>query len=117
MARSRKKKTPFQPLATELETVAAAVGVQPSQVSNAVLQGLAAGLAQTTSPLKDAVEHLLQIRELGGRYKILTQQLHGILCDVERQIRTKSATVPIDWHTEREQEILTELQDVLFRLI
>ena len=112
-----KSKTPFQPLATELETVAAALGVRPNQVTREMIEALAAGLAHTTSPLKDAVEHLLSASDLRREYKMLIDEWRELIIEVHEQLRSKSALKQIDWHQEREDKIIEELQEVLFKLI
>jgi hypothetical protein len=114
MARS---KIPFQPLATELETVAAALGVRPNQVIREMVEALAAGLAHTTSPLKDAVEHLLSESDLRREYRMLIDEWRDLMIDVHEQLRSRSALKPIDWHQKREDKIIEELQEVIFKLV
>jgi hypothetical protein len=112
-----RSKIPFQPLATELETVAAAFGVRPNHVTREMIEALAAGLAHTTSPLKDAVEHLLNESDLRREYKMLIEEWRDLMIDVHEQLRTRSAMEPINWHQAREEAIIEELQEVIFQLI
>ena len=116
MGRNRKP-VPFQPLATELETVAAAMGVRATDVTTDALRGLQAALSHTASPLKDAVDHLMRVREITQRKIGLMKQYRNMLADVDMQMKTKSAMEPIDYHEAAEQEILDELRDVLFLLM
>jgi hypothetical protein len=76
-----------------------------------------AGLAHTTSPVKDAAEHLLMMRELKQRDEGLRSALQGWLIDAEVKMTVTSAMVPLDLNEEQWREMVDELIDVTFGLI
>ena len=112
----RKKKPPMQALATDLETIAAAMGVPSGRVTTDELQALHAGLIQTTSPLKDAVENVLNQRKLAGEYRCLFKELQAMLIDEEQQFYEKSALVPLVIDHERWETVIGEMIGILYRL-
>ena len=125
MKKSRKKyrKAPsLQPLSSEIETVAAGLGMAPSQVTMPMLEALEKGLENTTSPLKDAVSHLLRMRRASDRHKMLMEEWHGILIEKWNELDARPLAADPDpgWMQgieRRHTTCLDELEKVLYELI
>ncbi len=120
MGRSRNP-PPFQALATDEQTVGAALKIPQAFITDEMLDGLLAGLTHTTSPLKDAVENLLLKRRGRDRLLAIQRTLWDNTIDQRDILERTSALVDLPQrYADLEAysgELIDEYRDILFRLM
>lgn len=114
---AKRKRIPFQALENDWATVAAACGVSTNALTDGLIAGLQAALIGTESPLKDAVDRLVERKELDQKWKVLCRELDELIADEDRQIKRKSSLEPLAIDHSRWNDLLDELEDVAFRMI
>ncbi len=102
---------------TDLETVAAATGSLPNAITYDLLRGMANALDGTVSPLKDAVDRLIERQENQRKYSAILTEMQDLMVDEGEQFWKRSSLEPLDLHRERWRELIDEMQEILFRMM